>query len=132
MIVNTMISASQPKPRPRTLLPQQARSSATYRRLLDAAETLLQEKSFDALTVAEVATRAGVTIGGFYARFADKEALLEALEEQVTETVLAVMRRATDPHRWAGLTVAEALRQYLRELVRGYPTTRVRGRAHVV
>ena len=48
---------------PRTRAPRQARSEATYRRLLDAAERLLSEESFDRVTVAEIAARAGVTIG---------------------------------------------------------------------
>jgi len=116
----------------RTRAPRQARSEATYRRLLDAAEALLTEESFDQVTVAEIAARAGVTIGAFYARFADKDALLEALEEQVTEAVLAVVARATDPERWEGATVEEAFRRYLAELVAVYRQTRGAGRALVL
>jgi len=128
-----MIRASRHGLRPpRTRAPRQARSEATYRRLLDAAELLLTEESFDQVTVAEIAARAGVTIGAFYARFADKDALLESLEERVTEAVLAVVARATDPVRWEGATVGEALHRYFVELVEVYLRTRGAGRALVL
>ncbi len=100
--------------------------------MLDAAEALLADRSFEAVSVAAVAERAGVTIGAFYARFPDKDALLEALEERVTDAVLGVVSRATDPARWQGTTVAEALRAYLDDLVTVYHATRGAGRALVL
>jgi AcrR family transcriptional regulator len=100
--------------------------------MLDAAEALLAERGFDEVSVAEIARRAGVTIGAFYARFPDKEALLEALEERVTEVTLATVSRATDPARWDGTTIEEALRSYCRELVDAYRETRGAGRALVL
>lgn len=133
MIANTMIPATpRPSRSSRSRAPRQARSEATYRRLLDAAETLLTEASFDQVTVARIAARAGVTIGAFYARFADKDALLEALEERVTEAVLAVVNRAIDPARWEGATIEEAIRHYLAELIATYRETRGAGRALVL
>jgi AcrR family transcriptional regulator len=118
--------------RPRTRAPRQQRSAATYARLLDAAEALLQERSFDAVTLADIARRADVTIGAFYARFADKGALLEALEARLTEEVLEVMRRATDPARWTDVPVEEAMRRFLHDLVLVYRRTRGAGRALVL
>src|SRR5262245_60009024 len=126
MIAHTMISASRnvPAAAGRTRLPRQARSTETYRRLLDAAEALLQRKSFDRVSVAEIAGRAGVTIGAFYARFPDKEALLEALEAQVTESVLRRLERVTDRAALEGLTLEEGLRRYFDALVTAYQETR--------
>jgi AcrR family transcriptional regulator len=100
--------------------------------MLDAAESLLESKSFDALSVAEVAARAGVTIGAFYARFADKEALLEALEARVTETVLASLQSVIDSRALDGLRLDEALRRYFEALVESYQATRGAGRALVL
>jgi AcrR family transcriptional regulator len=100
--------------------------------MLDAAEALLQSESFDAVSVAAIAARAGVTIGAFYARFPDKEALLEALEVRVTETVLAGLEQVTDPNALEGLTLAEALRRYFDALVAAYLATRGAGRALVL
>ena len=52
--------------------PQQARSQETLNRLLDAAEQLVAEKGFDDTPVAEVARRAGSSVGAFYSRFREK------------------------------------------------------------
>jgi len=85
--------------------PVQARSVASYERLLTAARDVLEEKSFDEATVAEIAARAGLTVGAFYARFEDKEALLRHLEDLVfdemrdlvTEVAARADRRETGP-----------------------------------
>ncbi|HUF68335.1 MAG TPA: TetR/AcrR family transcriptional regulator, partial [Longimicrobiales bacterium] len=62
---------------PRTAL--QTRSRQTCEALLEAAEALGNTKTFDQLTVQEVAANAGFTIGALYARFPSKASLLEAL-----------------------------------------------------
>lgn len=58
---------------------RQARSEQTLERLLEATEQVLREKSFKEAGVAEIASRAGVTVGALYFRFADKESLLAHL-----------------------------------------------------
>lgn len=70
--------------------PRQARSIETYNRLLDAAEDMLLHASFDNTPIANIAAKADVTIGAFYARFKDKEALLRRLEERMNEDFLAL------------------------------------------
>lgn len=60
----------------------------TRRLLLDALGSLLREKSFEAITVGEIAERATLNRVTFYAHFADKYALLEysmrtAIREQL-------------------------------------------------
>jgi AcrR family transcriptional regulator len=60
--------------------PQQTRSKETMDRLLQAAAELLEEKSFDELTINDVVERAGSSVGAFYGRFKDKNGLLEALD----------------------------------------------------
>jgi AcrR family transcriptional regulator len=81
--------------------PRQARSEASLGRLVQAAEEVLREKSFDEAGLAEIAARAGVTTGVFYGRFAGKDALLRHLEERVYEAQAVfvgaqVERLATD------------------------------------
>ena len=56
--------------------PQQARSQLTLSRILDATEAILAEKSWEDAGVAEIARRAGSSVGAFYSRFRDKDALL--------------------------------------------------------
>ncbi len=62
--------------------PKQARSEDSLRRLLDAAESLLAERHFGEIAIADIARRARSSVGGFYARFRDKDELLLALHER--------------------------------------------------
>jgi AcrR family transcriptional regulator len=61
------------------LEPRQARSKRTQEALLDALETLLQQRFFEQITIQEIAEEAGVAVGTVYRRFRNKEALLPAL-----------------------------------------------------
>jgi len=64
-------------------IPQQQRSRQTLKRLVQATQEILRQKSFDQATVAEICARAGLTVGAFYARFPDKDALLYFLAERL-------------------------------------------------
>ncbi len=48
-------------------------------RMVRAAEDLLEERPFDAVSVAEIVRRAGTSVGAFYARFSSKSDLLSAI-----------------------------------------------------
>ena len=63
--------------------PVQARSRRTLARILDASLTLLGERGWDGLTVQDVVSLAGTSVGSFYARFSGKEDLLAYVEETV-------------------------------------------------
>jgi AcrR family transcriptional regulator len=60
--------------------PQQRRSQESLERILDAAETLIRERGFEQMTIAEVVLRSGSSVGSLYARFRDKTALLRAVQ----------------------------------------------------
>jgi AcrR family transcriptional regulator len=62
--------------------PQQARSQATLDRLLKATEQLITEGSFDEATVSEITRRSNSSVGAFYNRFLDKEALLDCFDDR--------------------------------------------------
>ncbi|MBN8227218.1 TetR/AcrR family transcriptional regulator [Corallococcus macrosporus] len=49
---------------------------ATHARILEAAEKLFRAEGFSGASVERVMRAAGLTVGGFYAHFASKEALL--------------------------------------------------------
>ena len=100
--------------------PQQARSQETLERLLDAAETLVAEKGFADTPVAEIARRAGSSVGAFYARFPDKDALLHALYERYYEQAIATADAALEPARWEGARIPEILASVVRFLVSIY------------
>ncbi len=60
-------------------LPQQARALATFEKLIAAAQDLMAEEGFEALTSNAVVERAGLTPPAFYRYFPNKHALLEEL-----------------------------------------------------
>jgi AcrR family transcriptional regulator len=89
--------------------PQQARSQKTLERLLDAAEELIAERGVASVTVSEVVRRAGSSVGAFYARFPDKDALLATLHERSCAEALATAELALDPARWESVDLATAV-----------------------
>ncbi len=100
--------------------PQQARSQKTLGRILDAAEALVAEKGFDDTSVAEVVERAGSSVGAFYSRFPDKDALLYSLWERHYEQALATADDALDPERWRHHSIRELMGGVVRFLVSIY------------
>ncbi len=75
--------ASQPPEMRRK--PRQARSRERVNRMLDAAEQLLIEGGYTAVTTNAIADRAQVPIGSLYQFFPDKAAILYALAERYGE-----------------------------------------------
>ena len=92
---------------------QQTRSQKTQQALLDAAEELFSEQGIKATSVADVARRAGCSVGAVYHHFRDKKALLYALVERMTEEMRETTKLAVDPKRWEGATVLDIVRGYL-------------------
>lgn len=93
---------------------QQARTDATRRRLLAAAERIFARDGFEAARLEEIAAAAGYTRGAFYANFTDKEELFFALLEhwigaRVNE-VNALLSRCKGPSE-----LVRALRAYYAE-----------------
>jgi AcrR family transcriptional regulator len=66
------------------------------RALIEASLALIAEEGFSALTLREVARRAGVTHAAPYRHFPDKEALLAAVAEEGFRTMAALMRERMD------------------------------------
>ena len=71
------------------LLPQQARSLRSRQLLLDAARRVIEEVGIDGLTLAMVASRAGVSVGTVYNRFEDRTHLIEEVVREWTRDVSA-------------------------------------------
>ena len=77
---------------------KQARSRRTRDALIAAAWKLLQSHPWAALSINEIVKVAGCSVGAFYSRFADKEALFEALAAEWLE-----MRHAARTQEFAEL-----------------------------
>ena len=101
--------------------PLQARSQQTLERLLIAAETLLAERPWEQIGVAELCAAADTSVGAFYARFTDKDAVLDLLADAYRADMArfavqlgAAVRAA--PHR----DREQALRNFIKSLVKAH------------
>jgi AcrR family transcriptional regulator len=104
--------------------PQQSRSQETLDRILDAAEQVLAEKAFGEATLAEIMERAGVTVGAFYRRYPDKNALLRHLDERFFGEMLTRAEELLDPARWQKATARAVIEEMTRQAVEVYSARR--------
>lgn len=85
--------------------PLQERSQQTMERLLSAAEALIAECGFAGATVAAIAKRGESSVGAFYARFKDKDALLRCLLERFVQDAFATASHSLRTELWQGRSV---------------------------
>ena len=117
--------------------PLQRRSRDTMARIVNAAESLLQERGFEHLSVADITTRARSSVGAFYARFADKDALLDYLDERHAEELIERVTAYSEDERWQAAPVEAFVGDVVRFLAGYFKEHRgvlralsVRGRLH--
>ena len=60
-------------------VPVQSRSLHTVQRVLDAASSLLQQMPLEEVTTTRIAAEAGLSIGGLYRFFPDKQTIIDAI-----------------------------------------------------
>ena len=92
---------------PQRRQPVQERSRQTVARILDAADTLIDEGGVEAVTTRAVADRAGVTYPSLYRFFADRD---EILDQLVTHHLAALDARAVAEERtWQITSVRDVI-----------------------
>jgi len=96
---------------------RQARSQETLERLLESAESLLANKGFEGVTVAEIAARAGLSVGAVYSRFRDKDAVLQCLLDRFVAEARTTADAALDIDRWQGASSEEIVSEFIVFLV---------------
>jgi AcrR family transcriptional regulator len=88
-------------PQPPRISRQKARTAATRRKLLEAAERIFAGEGFEAARLEDIAAAAGYTRGAFYANFESKEdiffALLEHWVSGRIEQIHSLLRRHETP-----------------------------------
>jgi AcrR family transcriptional regulator len=99
------------------LPPKQARSEESLRRILEAAQAVIEEHGHRDLSIAEVARRAGSSVGGFYARFRSKDELLCALEEHFFDHLTVLVEGLAAPDTWREASARQIVRVLLRILI---------------
>ncbi len=98
---------------------RQDRSRAARERLLNAGEAVFASMGYSSAHVSDIASAAGCSVGSFYRRFRDKEALFRALHQKIIE-----QRRQRNEHFYARpelaqLPSAEVVRLFVHDIL-GY------------
>ena len=86
-----MPHASAPRP------PSQKRSRESLRRMLDAAELVIAKHGIEGATLPRIATKARIAPTNVYRRFRNKEALIRAVFQRLTERSTAEVSSQFDP-----------------------------------
>jgi AcrR family transcriptional regulator len=94
---------------------RQKRGQITYDALIDTCFELLQERDFDQISIAELAQKAGYSVGAFYARFRSKDELFDAMVLQHVQN-----RRKVRQRQFATTNDATLLHELLEETVHYY------------
>lgn len=96
-------------------MPRQRQSGEERRRqIVDAALDLLARRGPAAVTTAAIAARIGLTQGALFRHFPNKESLLTAALNRVTEGIVATMVRATERDAPATERLRAAVTGYLK------------------
>lgn len=102
------------------LVPQQARSRESMRKLLKAAAEVLGQHGVQGTTIPRIAKHAGMTPGAIYRRFHDKDALLETVvlgmlerqDERIRTALTPEMARQIPLHVFAQQLIHNMLLSY--------------------
>jgi len=97
--------------------PHQERSRETMARIMDAAALILESRTFEQLTVAEIVKMAGTSVGAFYGRFRDKDGLLQALDERFFDEFESCIDALLMPSHWKDASIADMIRDMTQMLV---------------
>lgn len=104
---------------------QQRRSQQTTTRILDAATALLLERTLDEIAVSEITECAGVSVGGFYARFSSKEDVIAGLcDDAFLQTFVCEAEGRLAPARWAASGIEGILTEFHTVAVRMFRRNR--------
>lgn len=98
-------------------LPRQGRSRQTLKRLISATQELLEQHSFDDISIAEIAKRGEASVGAFYARFKDKNALLDHLAGLFADEMTAEDEDLRLDGRWREKPLRKILEETVGRLV---------------
>lgn len=104
--------------------PKQARSADTLDRIVSAARALLDETSFEELSITRLMRRAGMSVGSFYTRFPHKEALLPYLYQRYDEGLEQTTGSVLEPRAWQRLRLAARVGRLVDLSVDAYRTHR--------
>lgn len=97
--------------------PKQQRSRETMARIVGATRDLLADSALEDLTVSQIASTAGCSVGAFYERFVNKDAVLPHLLEIHYEELERELDEALASARRSGARLEERVRRVVSLLV---------------
>ena len=103
-----------------SLVPQQARSRESLRKLLKAAAEVLGQHGVEGTTIPRIARHAGLTPGAVYRRFPDKDALLETVVLGILERQDERLRVALTPEMARQIPLAVFAEQVITSMLISY------------
>ena len=90
--------------------PKQRRSEETLKKILKALRDLIEDQYFEHITIQDIASSAGVSVGTFYRRFPNKESILPLLYEHQTSSPID-----TSEDKWRKASREKAISMVVRE-----------------
>ena len=105
-------------------VPKQTRSRQTLERILLATERLLESRSFEEISVADIAREARASVGSFYARFSNKQALLPQLYERYDQGIARQVETQLASEAWSSLDLQGRVDRLVRFFVRWFAENR--------
>ncbi len=103
--------------------PKQQRAKATVEAILDGTIRVLEQEGSDAATTSRIAEVAGVSVGTLYQYFANRDAILDALQDREFDRASEMMARVLTQGAYASdREVARAVIEGLLELHGRAPT----------
>ena len=96
--------------------PKGDKRARTRTALVDAARAIIREQGYDALTLAAVAERAGMTTGALYGNFRNRTDLLMAVAEVSGAPIVA--------KTWPGMSFRELMRSLAEAVIEALPQRR--------
>ena len=102
--------------------PQQPRARVTVAAILDGAIRVLEQEGHQAATTSRIAEVAGVSVGTLYQYFANRDAIVDALQEREFQRATAMLERTLGSSNFSSeREVAQAVIDGLLELYRAAP-----------
>jgi len=106
----------KPAPRP----PRQLRSRESLRRMLDAAEVILAKHGLEGATLPRIATQAGISPANVYRRFRDKDALMAAVFQRLTERSSAATAAQFEPETVRPIGLVQFSQNMIEGMIRSF------------
>jgi len=106
--------------RPAPFRPQQKRSRESLRRMLDAAEVVLNKHGLAGATVSRIAAEAELSPANVYRRFPDKEALMRAVFSRGSEVNREELSREVDVERVRKVGIRTFAQQWIAGMLSAY------------